>query len=141
MNKYVKMVIQRGIFGIVTGLAIGYTMLMLLATFQEGFTIISSEVSYHYFLAMIVGFWMASSTVIYDVDEWSLLRQTVIHALVISPYIPIAFIIGWAPTTVGGGIAFVLGYIAIFAIIWLSFKAYWTKRAREMNLGLQRRKK
>lgn len=139
MNRYLKMVIIRGFQGILISMAISYTIFMFSSLGEGSSSIASSEIVFQYTLAVIVGFWMAASSVIYEVDELSVLGQTIIHALVISPFIPFAFIVGWAPPSVIGGILYVLIFILVFILIWQSFKIYYAKQAKELNEKLNRR--
>lgn len=94
----------------------------------------------NYLIAILVGFYMASVTIVFDVDEWSLLKQTVIHGLLNFPYIIIAFRNGWAPTGTLSRVVFILSYIVVYAIIWLCFKSYWSKKSRELNEKLAKLK-
>jgi hypothetical protein len=135
------MIFIRGLQGILVSMTISYTIFMVNAVGDSGFTATSNEIVYQYVLAVVVGFWMAASTVIYEIDDWSILRQTMLHALILSPYIPFAFIVGWAPNNLIGGIIYVIAYIIIFILIWLSFKQYYIKKAKELNQKLSQRNK
>lgn len=139
MSRYLKMGILRGFQGVLISMAISYTFFMVNALGEGSTSVASSEIVYQYTLAVIVGFWMASSTVIYEVDDWSILGQTIIHALIISPFIPFAFIVGWAPVSVIGGIVYVLSFIMVFILIWQSFKMYYARQAKDLNEKLNRR--
>ncbi len=138
MTAYVKTFFIRGLFGIFLGLSIGYTVLVLIAGAEGQMFMDFKSLSFHYFMAMFVGFYMGSVSVVYDVEEWSLLRQTVTHGILILPYIPLAFSIGWAPRSFFGRLLFILMYIVVYGIIWLGIKTYWSQRARELNEELNK---
>ena len=138
MKEYVKAFFVRGAVGMLIGLSIGYTVILFITVTQGELVMTSKTIAFNYVMAVIVGFYMAGVSVVYDVEEWSILRQTVTHGILLLPYIPVAFVIGWAPPGLGGRILFVLMYIGVYAVIWMSFKAYWKKRIRELNLELAR---
>lgn len=140
MNKYVKQMMLRGLVGIMIGLSIGYTVVFILSLTDKSIVFDGSVLMRNYLYAALVGFYMASVTIVFDVEEWSLLKQTVIHGLLNLPYLIVAFMIGWAPTGTFYRVLFVLGYIVVYFIIWLAFKSYWTKKALELNENLKKLK-
>jgi hypothetical protein len=100
-----------------------------------------SQVSLHYLAALVVGFWMTASTIIFDIDEWSLLKQTTIHSFINLPYLLVAFLLGWIPEGALFASLFILGYFAIYAIIWFLSKQYWMKKAKELNKSINQMNK
>ncbi len=71
--------------------------------------------------SMIYGAIMAGASVIWEVDNWSLLKQTVVHCLVISlATLPIAFFMHWMPHNVLGAVVYFAIFFAIYFIIWIS---------------------
>ncbi len=138
MTAYVKTFLFRGLLGMFLGLSIGYTALMLIVGAEGQLVMTLDSLSFHYFMAMFVGFYMGAVSVVYDVEEWSLLRQTITHGILILPYIPLAFSIGWAPPTLVGRLLFILMYIVVYGIIWFCIKTYWRRRARELNDELRK---
>jgi uncharacterized membrane protein YesL len=140
MNKYFSEIMKRGLIGIMIGLCIGYTFVVIMTLSNGSYTFDGKNLMQNYMYAILVGFYMASVTVVFDVEEWSLLKQTLIHSLLNCPYIIVAFVIGWAPTSIFLRGVFVLIYIAIYAVIWLCFKYYWTRKAKELDNDLRRLK-
>ena len=122
------------------GLCIGYTFVMIMTLSNGSYTFDGKSLLNNYMYALLVGFYMASVTVVFDVEEWSLLKQTISHGLLNTPYIIVAFIIGWAPTSALLRLLFVLSYIIVYAIIWLSFKYYWTQKAKSLDEDLRKLK-
>jgi len=133
MNKYLKLIITRGMIGIMIGLSMGYSVVLALTLINGSYTFDGGVLMYNYSLAVMVGFYMAAVTVVFDVEEWSLLKQTVIHGLLNFVYIMMAFVIGWAPSSMMLRILFVIAYVVAYIIVWIYFKSYWTKKAYELN--------
>lgn len=136
MKDYLKTAMIRGIFGIFIGLAIGYTVFTGIILAHGELNVVAETIVFNYGMAVIVGFYMGAISIVYDVEEWSILRQTTTHGLMVLPYVPFAFVVGWAPPTLGGRLLFILFYILVYMTIWLSIRAYWKKRVVELNKEL-----
>lgn len=73
-------------------------------------------------------------SMVWELDNWSILKQTVVHFSVVSVVtMPIAYVTQWMPHSILGAII----YFAIFAVsytfIWLSQYIAIKKRIDEMN--------
>lgn len=84
--------------------------------------------------SLIYGAVFGGASAIWEVEKWSLLKQTVIHCLIISvSSFPIAYFMYWMPHSFWG----IAGYIAIFFFIyffiWISWYFAMRKRIRELN--------
>ena len=84
--------------------------------------------------SLVYGAALGGASVIWDMENWSLLKQTVIHCIVISvSMLPIAYCMYWMPHSFWG----IAGYIAIFFFIYLFiwFSQYFAmkKRIQEFN--------
>lgn len=81
---------------------------------------------------MGMGFGMAS--VIWEMDSWSLAKQTGIYFLIISVLmLPIAYILNWMEHSLGGFLSYFVIFVGIFICIWLSQYLCWKRKIREMN--------
>jgi len=138
MNKYLKAILIRGIVGMMIGAFINATFLFGLSFIEEELVITSSILRFQYLGALAIGFYSAAMSVIFNIEEWSLLRQTVTHAIFMTPYLPFAHYMGWMPESITGRVIFVCAYILVYGIIWFSFKIYWTRKIRKMNLEIER---
>ena len=80
---------------------------------------------------------MAGMSVVWELERWSLLRQTVVHFAVCSAAtLPVAYFMKWIDQSIGG----VLGYFGIFALV---YAAVWTvvylrtrKKINQLNLSM-----
>ena len=84
--------------------------------------------------SLVYGAAFGGASVIWDMESWSLLKQTVVHCLVISvSAFPIAYCMYWMPHSFWG----IAGYIAIFFFIyffiWFSQYFAMKKRIQEFN--------
>ena len=84
--------------------------------------------------SMVYGAIMAGISVIWDMERWSLLRQTVTHfAACTLATLPAAYLLHWIEHSVSG----VLGYFGIFAAvyvcIWLGSYSSMKRKVAQMN--------
>lgn len=136
--KYVKKFILRGLLGITIGVFLNQMGYLFMAL-QGGTIEISSDIIISQFIiSSLTGFYCAGSSAIFEVEEWSVLRQTITHFIALLPYFPVAIYAGWIPSTSFGKIIFVANYIVVYLVIWFSFRAYWRKKAKELNEELKR---
>lgn len=79
--------------------------------------------------SLFVGAVGGGSSVIWDMEKWSLSKQTAVHFAVLCVlFIPISYVLNWLPHHVYGAIGFVGAFILIYVIIWLS--VYLSVRAK-----------
>lgn len=84
--------------------------------------------------AMVYGAAWAASSLIWEVERWSLLRQTVTHLLVCSfSALPIAYLMHWMPRTAGGIALYFAIFFGIYLVIWLVQYGSMKARIRKMN--------
>lgn len=85
-------------------------------------------------VSLLYGAVWAGSTVIWEMESWSLLQQTVIHCTVISlTSFPIAYGMYWMQHSFWGIAGYVLIFFAIYFFIWCSQYLAMKKRVRELN--------
>lgn len=133
----IKKIIIRGLGGILIGVFISQIAYLIMALQSETVQLASDQIIQQFLFSMLVGFYTSAISVVFEVEQWSLMRQTITHAILMLPYFPIAYLAHWFPQPTYGKVLFVLEYILVYMIIWFSFRAYWKKRARELNQELQ----
>ncbi|WAP51386.1 DUF3021 domain-containing protein [Arthrobacter sp. ATA002] len=71
------------------------------------------------FAALIFGV-VSAASVLYDVEKWTLLRQTVVHfALMVGTVLPLLFLSGWFPTrTASDYLAIVGTFLVVGLVLW-----------------------
>jgi hypothetical protein len=102
-----KKALQRGLFGIPMGVFVGYTITILIALVQYDTGIYHpvvpklSEVTgneifaviIQYLLCAALGFAFAVGSAVFEVEEWGITKQTVIHFLITTiALFPVAYI-------------------------------------------------
>ncbi len=150
-NKNVKKnIIKRAILGFMTGIFVGHTISILesLITHDGNFYAVSAAlvdlagtnlgaVIIQYFLTGIMGAVFASSSVIFEMDEWSLLRQTITHFVIVSVLSYIAgFLCRWFPHTVVSTLIWFGVFIVVYIIFWVCFMLYYKNKVKKINEAL-----
>ena len=87
--------------------------------------------------SILYGAAMAGASVIWEVETWSLLRQTITHMVVISlSALPITYLMHWVPHTVSAVVIYFVGFFIIYFVIWIISYACWKKRIQNINAKL-----
>ncbi|MGL4572411.1 MAG: DUF3021 domain-containing protein [Clostridium sp.] len=137
--EYIKKFLLRGLAGMTLGVFINQFIFTMYSLGKETIVIQSSAVIFQFIISSLVGFYCAGITVIFEVEKWSRLRQTITHAIAMLVYFPLAIYAGWMPSNVIGIVMFILFYVLVYFITWISFKRYWEKEAKQLNDVLKKR--
>ena len=79
------------------------------------------------------------ASVIWEMDGWSLARQTgIFFSVACVIMLPIAYAANWMEHSFSGLLSYFGVFSAIFLIVWLAQVAAWKRRIRKMNDSLQR---
>lgn len=149
-----KKVIKRFLAGFPSGVAIGYVITILVSAmigtgryyacstaFSEAVGSELGAVIVQALLCGIQGGGYAAASVIWERDDWSLLRQTGVYLLTISLLMmPIAYICCWMEHSVKGFLIYFGIFLLIFCVIWGIQYQIGRRRIRKMNAGLQKAK-
>lgn len=84
--------------------------------------------------SLIIGAAIGGASVIWEVESWSLLKQTILHFLVVSvSTLPIAYGIYWIPHTFRGVVIYFAIFFFIYFSIWFIRYHAMKKRIRKFN--------
>ena len=142
-----KNVIGQCFIGALIGLTISYTITIIISVLinsGEFYPVVPqliktcgnelNAVIVQTVFSMVYGAVMAGSMFIWTIDNWSILKQTVVHCIVISvTSLPIAYILYWMPHTVTGIIIYILIFFAIYFFIWITLYFSIKKQIKAIN--------
>ena len=142
-----KKMIMRGLLGLPTGIAIGFVITLIIsACIGDGsFYPVTPElidtmgnelnaVILQTVLCAVMGVGFAAASVIWELDSWSLAKQSGIYFAIISVImLPIAYVTNWMKHTALGVLSYVAIFVAIFIIVWLSQYLLWKRKIKKMN--------
>ena len=149
-NEIKKAVGKRAVLGFIYGVFIGQTILILESlAMRDGnfyavtdalFKLVGSKIGaviVQYFLTGIIGTTFAATTVLFEIDEWSLLRQTILHFVITSIVLYIAgFLCGWFSHTVVSTLIWFGVFIVVYVIFWICFSLYYKNKVKKLNEAL-----
>lgn len=93
----------------------------------------------HVFAGAIYGATVMGSSVIYEIEKWSITRATVTHfLLVFALYFLISLFLGWFRLDDAVFWIVIAGMTAIYVIVWLIQFSIYKKKVQEMNAGLEK---
>lgn len=88
--------------------------------------------------SLLIGAVAGGSSVIWDVEQWSLLKQTLIHFIVISiPFFTVGYILNWLPHHLYGALGYAGAFILVYLIMWVSIYFSIKTKIKKMNSQLQ----
>ena len=125
--------IKRALLGFPLGMAIGYTISIIFSVaFANGYygavhpeliATFGNEINAVIFQAILwglIGFIFSGFSVIWEKDNWSLVKQTTIAFLVyLLPMMVVGYILKWFEFSILQVIIFILIFIFIFFVTWI----------------------
>ena len=90
-------------------------------------------------LSAVLGAGFAGSSIIWEMDEWSLLKQTSIYFGIISVLMmTIAYICEWMEHSVKGILSYFGIFVAIFIAVWIVQYLIWKVRVSRIKEKIQK---
>lgn len=148
-----KKIALRSMLGFPLGLAIGYVITIIISfVWASGYyspcvpqliDVMGSEINAVLLQALlcgILGSGFAAASVIWERDDWGIVKQTGIYFLIISVIMmPIAYATYWMEHSLKGILSYFGIFFIIFVIIWIVQYAIARRNVRKMNEILHRR--
>ena len=149
-----KKILTRGLIGFPIGIAIGFviTIIISICIGKGDFYPVSPELTetmgselnaviLQTALCGIMGSGFAMASVIWELDSWSLIKQSGIYFLIISLILlPIAYISNWMDHSVAGVISYAGIFVASFVVVWLIQYFVWKSKIKKMNERINKKK-
>ena len=77
---------------------------------------------------------MRNGSVIWQIEDWSILKQTTVHFFVLSlSMLPIAYTARWMEHTVAGALLYFGIFAGLYLLIWLIQYLFWRYRIGRIN--------
>ena len=133
-----KNLFYRCLFGAPTGLAISYAITIIISLFigDGRFHAVVPELTVllQSVCSLIYGAIWAGSSVVWEKENWSLLRQTITHLIIGSTAtFPIAYLLRWMEHSLLGISLYFALFFAIYFVIWFSLYSVTKRRIRQLN--------
>ena len=142
-----KKAFLRGLFGFPLGIAVGYlvTIFISLSLGQGDYSpcvpavlhTMGSEINaviLQTVLCGLLGSSFAACSLIWEIDHWSIAKQTCIYFLITSlVMMPIAYFTNWMQHTIVGFLIYFGIFVFIFIAVWFSQYIIWKSKVRKIN--------
>lgn len=145
-----KKIFLRGILGLPLGLAIGYVISIITSLARgDGYylpcepelaVVMGSEINavlLQAFLCGILSMGFSAGAVIWEIEHWSIVKQTGIYFLIESLIMmPIAYVTYWMEHSLQGFLSYFGIFVLIFAVVWVVQYAIVRRSVKKMNENL-----
>ncbi|HIZ94845.1 DUF3021 domain-containing protein [Flavonifractor sp. An112] len=145
-----KELLLRGLLGIPLGIAIGHLITVFSSLFwgtgafypcMPAFAAqVGSEaqaVLLQTALCGLVGFGFAAGSVLWELERWSLARQTAVYFLLgAALLIPTAYVCHWMERSAAGILAYLVIFTVIFFLIWIIRYLLALRSVKKLNAAL-----
>ena len=142
-----KKMMKRMWIGLPVGIAMGYIITLIISAcigdgafypvapeFAEKMGNELNAVILQTVLCGVIGVGFAAASVIWELDSWSLAKQSGVYFLVIGIILlPIAYVTNWMQHSVVGFLSYIGIFAGIFFAAWLSQYLCRKKRIKKMN--------
>lgn len=148
-----KKIIFRSILGFPFGVTIGYLITIIISLiWANGYyspcvpeltVMMGNEINAVILQALlcgILGMGFAASSVIWEMEDWGLVKQTGIYFFIISVIMmPIAYVTYWMEHSLKGILSYFSIFVLIFVIIWVVQYCIAKQNVKKMNETLYKR--
>ncbi|MBO5164309.1 MAG: DUF3021 domain-containing protein [Ruminococcus sp.] len=145
-----KKIVLRGILGFPIGISIGYLITIFISLgwangdylpcVPELISTMGNEINAVVLQAILcgsLGTGFAASSVIWEIENWSIVKQTGIYFIIISVImLPIAYFAYWMEHSVVGVFSYFGIFVLIFAFIWIIQFVIGKRNVKRMNKNL-----
>ncbi len=142
-----KKLLSRGLMGVPLGIALGFGITLVISIYVgDGcFYPVTPElidttgnelraVVVQTVLCGIMGSGFAMASLIWEMDSWSLAKQSGIYfAIACAIMFPIAYGANWMKHSIGGVLSYVCIFIGIFVFAWITQYLAWRRRIKKID--------
>ena len=146
-------ILFRGAIGFPIGISIGYGITILISVIFAGgyyspcvpelITAMGNEINaviVQALLCGLLGTGFGASSVIWEIDNWGIVKQTGIYFLIVSVIMmPIAYFNYWMAHSIVGFLSYFGIFTFIFVIVWITEFFIGKHNVRKMNENLRRK--
>lgn len=88
---------------------------------------------------MVMGIYFGCASLIFEREEWSPLKKTIIHFLLsIAIWLPLAFWMGWVPLQLTSILIGIGSFIVVYLLFWFGSYWYFKRIENEMNHSVRK---
>lgn len=90
-------------------------------------------------LSAVMGAILGAASLIWEIDRWSILKQTIAYFLILSPTVlGVAYFLYWMEHDLYGILRYLLIFTGIGVSVWIAQYLFWKNRISAWNAALPR---
>nr|WP_122012865.1 DUF3021 domain-containing protein [Maliibacterium massiliense] len=138
-----KRVFLRALLGAPLGVFICMTIALILSLCRGELVVVAIPASQmdpvaafalQYGLSMLLGAVFAGASCIFEVERWSLLKQTCLHFCIVTPVMfLISVLCQWMPVELDYILAYIGIFLVTYAICWYCQYRFWSRKVKDVN--------
>lgn len=118
------------------------TLLVLVFLYDSTAEVPARLIALNLFGSMLIGAYFSVSALLFEVEEWSMLKQTFVHytASLIVLFPVFTWLTGWIPLNPQSLVIGWLFFTGTYILNWFGWYNYFKQLERRMNQSLQKRR-
>lgn len=118
------------------------TLLVLVFLYDSTAEVPARLIALNLFGSMLIGAYFSVSALLFEIDEWSMLKQTLVHytASLIILFPVFTWLTGWIPLHPQSLLVGWLYFTGTYILNWFGWYSYFKQLERRMNQSLQKRR-
>lgn len=130
--------VKRSLIGIGIGSIISFFILTILLIQSMDASI--GEIWRNLLASMLVGMYFSVSSMIFESEKSSLLKQTILHfSLTLLIILPVFILAGWIPFTLWSTVIGLILFVIIYLMVWISIYSYYKRLEKSMNESITKK--
>lgn len=149
-----KKIILRGALGFPLGITIGYLITIIISLFfadgyyspcvPELISMLGNEINAVMLQALLCGLLgtgFAACSVIWEIEDWSIAKQTGIYfSIICIIMLPIAYVLHWMEHSIAGFLSYFAIFVLIFIVIWVTQFVMAMRNVKKINAKINGKK-
>lgn len=144
-------IMRRALVGLPIGIALGYAITIAISLCQnQGMYVAAvpeliaqcgsetAAVGLQFVLCALLGAACGAGSVVWEIERWSLTKQTVVHLILLSlSMLPIAYFTHWMEHSLAGVLTYAGIFIGAYLVIWLALYAAIKRKLKAVNAHIR----
>ncbi len=146
-----KKILFRSLVGAPVGATISLLITIIISLCSEGgeyfpaaqglIDLCGSEITaviVQFLCSMLIGAVYSGASVIWEIEKWSLTKQTLLHfAVFVMTFAPVSYLLFWMPHNLYGALGYAAVFLFMYLLIWVSIYFPIKAKIKKMNKHLQ----
>lgn len=132
-----KELIKRFVLGAPFGLVLTTIITVFSAIGHESITFDSQAYIISVVASLLLGGYLSSISIVYDMEQWGLMKQTSVHLLLITPFFLAAYYLGWLPVSMEGIFMYLIVWLLVYMVLWNVIRLYYKNVAKQLDDGVK----